>query len=103
MNWIARKMDESTLFFDSYAIIESIKGNPNYKKYENVKMVTTKLNLFEVCYFLIRDFGEEKAREFIEEHIDSVADFDVNVILYAAKLKLHRKKETLSMVDCIGY
>lgn len=103
MNWIAKKMDETTFFFDSYAIIESIKGNANYKKYENARMLITKLNLFEVCYFLIRDFGEDEAREYMKEYVESVIDFDLEVILAAAKLKLDKKSARLSMVDCIGY
>jgi len=96
-------MDENIFFFDSYAIIESIKGNPDYKRFENAGMVTTKMNLFEVCYFILRDFGEDKALEYMEQYSDSTIDFGIEVILTAAKLKLDRKKGRLSMVDCIGY
>ena len=103
MNWIAKKMDEKQFSFDSYSLIELIKGNVNYKNYVNIKMVTTKLNLFEVCHFLIRDFGEEKAREYMKKYYDSIIDFDSEIVLTAAKFKLNRRKERLSMVDCIGY
>ena len=103
MNWIAKRMSEIQFFFDSYAMIELIKGNPNYGKYINAKIVTTKLNLFEVCYFLIRDFGEGKAREYMRKYWDSIIDFDIEIILVATKLKLTKKREELSMTDCIGY
>ena len=102
MNWIAKKMVER-FFFDSYALIEVIKGNSNYQNYKSAEIVTTKLNLFEVCYFILRDFGEDKAIEYIRELWNSVIDFDSGIILIASKLKLNKKKESLSMVDCIGY
>jgi len=93
---------ENRFFFDSYAIIELLKGNPNYKSYINTEMVTTKLNLFEVSYFLLRDFGEKKASEFLRKYSNSIVDFNVEVIIEAAKFKL-RSRAGLSMVDCIGY
>ncbi|MBI2547381.1 MAG: PIN domain-containing protein [Candidatus Aenigmarchaeota archaeon] len=95
-------MDER-FFFDSYAIIEVIKGNPTYDNYKSAEIITTKLNLFEICYFLLRDYGEHKAKEYIESVWDSVVDFDNEIVFIAAKLKLNRKEERLSMVDCIGY
>ncbi|MBI4168046.1 MAG: PIN domain-containing protein [Candidatus Aenigmarchaeota archaeon] len=95
-------MPES-FFFDSYAIIELIKGGVNYRNYTNVKMVTTKLNLFEVCYFLVRDFGEDKALEYMKSYSDFIVDFSVETILAAAKFRLVKKADRLSMVDCIGY
>ncbi len=103
MNWTAKKMGNGIFFFDSYAIIESIKGNPNYLEYKDVVMITTKMNLFEVCYFLLRDYGEKNAEEYMERYSDSIVDFDTHTILQAAKLKLDKKNERLSMVDCIGY
>jgi predicted nucleic acid-binding protein len=94
---------DKRFFFDSYAIIEGIKGNPNYDNYKDAGMVITKLNLFEVCYFLLRDFSEDKAIDFMENLSDCVVDFDSEIILIATKLKLSRKEDALSMVDCIGY
>lgn len=102
MNWTAKKMVER-FFFDSYALIEIIKGNSNYLNYKSAEIVTTKLNLFEVCYFILRDFGEDKAIEYIRELWNLVIDFDGGITLIAAKLKLNKKKESLSIADCIGY
>ena len=90
-------------FFDSYAIIELIKGNSNYSKYVDAKIVTTKMNLFEVCYFLLREHGEDKAKEYMIKYSDSTIDFDIDVIIGATKLKINKKHDNLSMVDCIGY
>ena len=37
-----------TYFFDSYAIMEIIKGNQNYKKYISANIILIKENIFEV-------------------------------------------------------
>ena len=89
-----------TYFFDSYAIIEILKGNKNYQKYIEYDIVLTKLNLFEVFYRLFHD-SEEKAKIFLEIYSKYVVDFDEEIIEASAKLKLMNKK--LSMADCIGY
>ena len=90
-------------FFDSYAIVEIIKGSENYKHYVNATVLTTKLNLFEVFYGLLRDIGEKEAQAFIEAYYECVIDFDKSVIKNAAALRLQYRKRNLSMTDCIGY
>tara|TARA_Y100000034_G_C6749587_1_gene333096 strand:+ start:403 stop:774 length:372 start_codon:yes stop_codon:yes gene_type:complete len=96
-------MPEDIYFFDSYAIIEIIKGNENYKKYTKSIVLTTKLNLFEVFYVLVRDVGEKEANYFIDKYYPSIIDFDKEIIKKSAKFRLKYKKRDLSMTDCIGY
>lgn len=95
-------MDE-IYFFDSYAIIEILKGNEEYKKYSTSVIVTTKLNLFEVFYGLLRDVGEKEAESFIKEYYACSVDFDKEIIREASNIKLQHRKRNLSMADCIGY
>lgn len=90
-------------FFDSYAIIEILNGNENYKKYENCAVIITKLNLFEVFYSLLRNVDNEKADFFIDNYYDLTIDFNKNIIKKAAEFRLEHKKRKLSMTDCIGY
>lgn len=90
-------------FFDSYAIVEILKGSENYKKYTGSAIITTKLNLFEVFYGLLREVGENDARVFLDKYYELTVDFDRAIIEEASKLKLQYKKRNLSMVDCIGY
>jgi len=96
-------MVEDIYFFDSYAIIEIIKGNENYKKYIHSLVLTTKLNLFEVFYILMRDAGEKEADYFLDKYYKSAIDFDKEVIKRATEFRLQNKKRNLSMTDCIGY
>ena len=45
-----------SFFFDTYAFYELIKGNLNYKTYDKeIIVITTKLNLMELHYGLLRD------------------------------------------------
>ena len=48
-------MTDEAYFFDSYALIEVLKQNEMYKPYINSQVVTTKLNLFEIFYSILKD------------------------------------------------
>lgn len=94
---------DDIFFFDSYALIEIIRGNPNYKIYTGSRVITTKLNIFEVYHGLIRDVSEKEANKFLEEYYSLIMDFNEEDIKNAAKLKIDNNKRDLSMTDCIGY
>ncbi len=96
-------MTKGIFFFDSYAIVEIIKGNSNYLKYADAIVIITKLNLFEVYYCILRGSTEYEANRFIEKYKRYVINYDENVITDAAKLKLEYRKKNVSMADCIGY
>lgn len=96
-------MTEEIYFFDSYAIVEIINGNPHYLPYNNSIIITTKLNLFEVCYSLLREKKEENADEFLFHSYNYIIDFDKNTIKEAALFRLKYKEKNLSMTDCVGY
>ena len=91
------------LFFDSYALMEIIKGNENYKKYLKEIPITTKLNLMEVYYYLLREENEQKAEFYYNFYLSSCISIPDNVIKKAMKFKLKFKNRRLSYADCIGY
>jgi len=93
----------NVFFFDSYAIVEIIKGNKNYEPFIRADIITTKLNIFEVYYGLLRDVGEKEAEEFLKKYYQFIINFDENMIRESSKFKLNNRKRNLSMVDCIGY
>lgn len=95
-------MDE-VFFFDSYAFFEVIKGNKNYESYLNSNIITTKLNLFELYFGLLKEFNEEKAIFSLNNYYNFAVDFDKSDIEEAANLKLKLNKRNVSMTDCIGY
>ena len=88
---------------DTYAIIEIINGNKNYKKFENCRLLTTKFNLVELYYSLLQDFGNVLASQYLLMYSRLMISITYNSIRYGMAFKLKHKKEKLSYVDCIGY
>ena len=91
------------IYFDTYALFEIIKGNSNYEKYKTATIIITRLNLFELFYGILKDYGETAALDTLKRYSDQYIDFDNETIIEAAKLRLLKKKQRLSMTDCIGY
>ncbi len=90
-------------FFDSYAIIEIMKGNPRYLPYFEKGVTITWLNLVEITNSIFLDFGEDKADTAYKKFKECVKEVDWKTLLHALKLKQKHKKKNLSYADCIGY
>lgn len=90
-------------FFDSYAIMEILKGNTNYNLYLNSKIILTKLNLFEIYSNVLRDSGKEDAEKIFDKYKSHTVDYDDSVIKEAAELWVRYRDRNVSMTDCIGY
>ncbi len=97
------KMYDFIYFFDSYALIEILKGNQNYAPFLNCFVITTKINLFEVYYHFLRENNDARAKEFLAAYYPVVIDFDQETIEEAALFKRENKNKNLSLVDCVGY
>jgi len=93
----------ATYFFDSYAVMETLKGNKDYDRFRDAEIVLTKLNLFEIYHNILRQFNEELADEVFNKYSSFIIDFDEAVIKEAAKLRVKNIKRNISMTDCIGY
>ena len=95
------KMSEA-YFFDTYALIEIIKGSKNYEKYKDAKVVTTLLNLMELHYSTMKEFGKEKALMFFNELRGFMIEFGETDIINANYFK-HKQGSNISYVDALGY
>lgn len=90
-------------FFDSYALIELIKGNQKYLRFGDYPINITLFNLVEVTYAIFKEYGEEKSREIYEKFEECVYPIKRDVIFEAIRLRYKYKKRDLSYADCIGY
>ncbi|MFH1390856.1 MAG: PIN domain-containing protein [Candidatus Diapherotrites archaeon] len=90
-------------FFDTYAFFEIINGNPNYSKYIRVIGGTTKLNLMELHYGLLREYGKKFADEKYDALTKNIIDIDDSTIKEANEFRLKNRKKKFSYADCIGY
>ncbi len=94
-------------FADTYALIEILRGNPNYAPYAEGELYSTEFNLLELSYALTRDFDREKA----QTTIDLMRSFLVILTpgtehyIDASVLRLQAKKKgkKFSLIDCLGY
>lgn len=92
-----------TFFFDTYAIIELIKGNKNYEEYKNADKITSMLNLLELYYSLLLDYNEQTAEFYFKAFLNFVVPYTEETIKNAAKFRFANKEKKLSYVDCLGY
>ena len=96
-------MTTETYFFDSYALLEMLHQNENYAPYRQAKLVTTKLNLFEVYSACTRDYGTRYAQEVFEQLKGHASELEEDVIPGAAALRIRLSQKRMSMTDVIGY
>ncbi len=93
-----------SFYFDTYAIIEIRKGNPNYKPYEkDVKIILNNLNLMELVFYLLKNEKENEIKEVVSALSSNNVEYDNGLLIEAAKMKFKFQKERLSFIDCIGY
>lgn len=96
-------MNDETYFFDTYAIIEILKGNPAYQKYRNCNPLVSVFNLVELHLHITREFGEETADAILEDYLKCVVNFKAEDIKETTKMKIEYAKRKLSIPDSIGY
>src|SRR3989344_7139180 len=90
-------------FWDSYAVIETIKGNSNYNPYIDEEVIITIFNLTEIYFSALKDLGETVAEKIYQQYSPSVIEVPETVIKKAMKFKLKNKYKNFSYTDCIGY
>ena len=88
-------------FFDTYALIEIIRGSQNYKPYLDCRIITTIFNIAELNYNLKKEMSKEMANEHTEKFSEFMVHVSIEDIKQAMDFKsLHRN---LSIPDAIGY
>ncbi len=89
------------LFADTYALFEIILGSENYKPYFDRELITTRLNLMELYYVLLKEKDAGVAERFFGFYLPLCVPVSDEVIKKAMYLKLRKRR--LSYIDCIGY
>ena len=89
-------------FFDTYALIEVLKGNSQYEPYRDQPIVTTLLNLGELYYYLLKN-GYSETLKIMKRFSKQLILLDESVVYSAMEFKYENRGKNLSMVDCIGY
>lgn len=92
-----------TYFFDTYALIEIIRGSPNYAKYKKTMIITTKMNLLELHHILLKSHGLKIANKYYDLFREYFVEIGDETIKKASLMKLELKNKNLSYIDCLGY
>ena len=92
---------EVKFFLDTYALIEIIRGNPAYKKFEGEELFTSILNLYELHYILLKSGKIEEAKAYFFSFRGFLIEIKDDHIFSASAFKLQNK--TASYADCLGY
>ena len=97
-------MGLNKFFFDSYAVIEILKGNPNYAKYVQEEVILTQFNLVEIYFSALTDLSETGADEIFKKYRDNIVDIDDDSLKEATRFrrKVYKEKK-ISYTDAIGY
>ena len=96
-------MEEVAFFFDTYAVIELIEGNPNYSQYVEQPATITIFNLAEIYWTVLNKLGEEQAEQTYAAYQGAVVDIDDETLKEAIKFRKQYKKRDVSYSDSIGY
>ena len=91
------------VFFDTYALYEIVKGNPDYSSYLDEKGFTTIFHLAEFYYAILREYGADMAEELYFEFHEFAQPVDDEIIIEAMQFRFKNKKKKLSYADSIGY
>ena len=92
-----------TYFWDSYAIIELINGNPNYARYSNENIFITIFNLAEIYQSSLNQYREAESEEIYKIYSECVLEISDEILKEAIKFRKANKKKNLSYADCMGY
>ena len=99
-----QEKDGNSYFIDSYAMYELAQGAENYKEYfDDVEVITSLMNLYELYYALIRDGLPLIADNFFDRFLPVCVGIEPIYIKEAALFRLQNKKMDLSYVDALGY
>ncbi len=90
-------------FFDTYALIQTARGVSSYSSYLKAPIITTKLNLLELAFVLIRDGEKEKASAVYAKFKPFCVSISDPIFLKAAEMRYQFRNLHLSYIDCIGY
>ena len=90
-------------FFDTYALIEIIKNNENYKRYKNKIVLTTSLNITELYFVNLRKYGKKTADYWYKALKWIPVEITPDLLVNAAYFRFMNKNKNLSLVDSLGY
>src|SRR3989344_1544503 len=96
-------MGVKTLFFDTYAFFEILNRNTGYSGFvTDISIITTKLNLMELYYGILKNYGKASADKIFERFLEFAVEIDDETIKEAMQFRLQNRERKFSYIDAIG-
>ena len=93
-------------FWDTYAVVEFIAGNPNFARFSQEPAIITIFNLAEVFWISLREYDEKQAVEIYNKYKQCVVEVEVDDETFKEAIKFRKKvckNKKISYADAIGY
>ncbi len=90
-------------YFDTYAIIELLKGNPLYEFTNEEAIITSTMNLAELYYSLLLEKGKDNVDSILNKLNLEFLEITPKVARASSYFRYNHKKAKLSYIDCVGY
>ncbi|MBI5553671.1 MAG: PIN domain-containing protein [Candidatus Diapherotrites archaeon] len=90
-------------FFDTYALLEWVAGNPAYEEYGKTPIYTGVFQLLEFAYITIRNSDLKTAEKEMNYIKANIVQVDQAALLTAAVFRYEYRAQKLSYADAIGY
>lgn len=90
-------------FWDTYALVALLEGRPEYEPFRGEPVLCERDNLYELAYYLLRDFAPERAAASVEALRPELLEVGPGLVWRAAALRLAERRRKLSYVDALGY
>lgn len=88
--------------FDTYAIIELLKGNQHYGPYATEEIIINNFIFAELCYNLFRT-DKTRAKPSLDKYVKFINSVKPEWIEEAMQFRLAWKDRNVSITDCVSY
>ena len=90
-------------FFDSYAIVELLAGNPHYARFAKEPVTLSIFNLVEIYWSVLHTADKPTADKVYAQYAPAVVELPEDVVKAAVEFRKKHKRLDVSYADCIGY
>lgn len=93
--------------WDSYALIEGLKGSAAYSELESAPIITTPFTVMETCHFLQKDldYSPQESADIALDLMEHAPPLDGRLLSAAATWRLEHatRQRNYSYADALGY
>ncbi len=89
--------------FDTYALMEIYKGNPQFSFLMNEPFVIPDLTMAEFYKVLLRERDETTADNWMKQFVFYCRQVNLDILIKAIRFQQDNKKKNFSLFDAVGY